>query len=50
MWWHNFLPTRLFLSFGPFHIYYYGLIIALAILMAVFYAQKIAKNQSKLKI
>ena len=48
MWWHDSLPTRLFLSFGSVHVYYYGLIIASAILIAVFYAQAKAKNKPKI--
>ena len=50
MWWHDSLPSKLFFAFGPFHVYYYGLIVATAILVAVFYAQAIAKNKTKLKI
>lgn len=49
MWWHDYLPSRLFLSFGPINIYYYGLIIAIAILIAVFYAQKSSKNKLNIK-
>lgn len=48
MWWHDSLPTRLFFSFGPFHIYYYGLIVAIAILIAVFYAQSKFANKPKI--
>lgn len=45
MFWHDFLPNRLLFSFGPFSVYYYGLIITLAILLAVFYADYLAKNK-----
>jgi len=49
MFWHDILPARLFFSFGPFHVYYYGLIVATAILVAVFYAQSRYSNKPKLK-
>jgi phosphatidylglycerol---prolipoprotein diacylglyceryl transferase len=41
---HTFLPSPLLVSFGPFHIYWYGLFVVLGILAALTVSLKLAKK------
>jgi phosphatidylglycerol---prolipoprotein diacylglyceryl transferase len=41
---HAFLPSPLLVSFGPFHIYWYGLFVVLGILAALTVSLKLAKK------
>lgn len=43
---HNFIPSPTLVSFGPIHIYWYGLFIVLAILTAMFITVKLAKKSN----
>lgn len=42
-WLHNFHPVAILVSFGPFHIYWYGLFMVIGILVALGISFKLAK-------
>lgn len=47
--WQNYLPQATIFSFGPFSLRWYGLLMVLAILLAIYYALFRAKNKPNLQ-
>ncbi len=46
MFLHTYTPTSVFITIGPISVFYYGIVIALAIIAALYITTKLAKRQS----